>query len=133
MDARLRKALAGRMAEGEMYCANCTREIADNSNFCYVCGARQTVAPQYRPVYPKRLTRSVTDCKLAGVCGGMAEYWGMDSTVVRLLWVLAVLFTVPFAIVGYFVAWIVMPRGEVPVQVVAAQPVAAPAANTMGQ
>lgn len=110
-----------------MYCANCTREIADNSNYCYVCGARQTVAPQYRPVYPKRLTRSVTDCKLGGVCGGLAEYWGVDSTIVRLVWVLLVIFPVPLvpAVLGYFIAWIVMPRGEVPVQVVAAPPVGA--------
>jgi phage shock protein C len=117
-----------------MYCANCTREIADNSNFCYVCGARQT-APQYRPYYPKRLTRSVTDCKLGGVCGGLAEYWGVDSTVVRLVWLVLVIFPVPLvpAVLGYFIAWIVMPRGEVPVQIVAAPPVASPAVNTTGQ
>jgi phage shock protein C len=109
-----------------MYCANCTREIADNSNFCYVCGARQS-APQYRPCYPKRLTRSVTDCKLGGVCGGLAEYWGIDSTVVRLVWVLLVIFPVPVvpAVLGYFIAWLVMPRGEFPVQVVATPPVSA--------
>jgi len=63
----------------------------------------------------KRLTRSVTDCKLGGVCGGLAEYWDVDSTIVRLVWVLLVFIPFPLlpAIVAYFVAWIVMPRADV--------------------
>lgn len=102
-----------------MVCSNCRREIANESNFCYLCGARQQ--PPVYPVQqaPRRLHRSVTDCKIAGVCGGLAEYWGVDSTVVRLVWVLLVLFPIPFvpAVIGYFVAWIVMPRAEYPVYV----------------
>jgi phage shock protein C len=97
-----------------MYCPNCHRDIADASAFCYVCGARQ--APVYtQPAPMKRLTRSVTDCKLGGVCGGLAEYWDVDSTIVRLVWVLLVFIPFPLlpAIVAYFVAWIVMPRADV--------------------
>jgi phage shock protein C len=111
-----------------MLCGNCLREIADNSNYCYICGARQSLPP--RPAaYPRRLTRSVTDSKLAGVCGGLAEYWQVDSTVIRLVWVLLAIFPIPFAaVVAYIVAWIVMPRADVPVQVVAAPPAHATAA-----
>lgn len=36
----------------------------------------------------KKLTRSITDRKIAGVCGGIAEYFGIDSNLVRILWVL---------------------------------------------
>ena len=36
----------------------------------------------------KRLYRSTRDKKLAGVCGGIAEYFGIDSTIVRLVFVL---------------------------------------------
>lgn len=36
----------------------------------------------------KRLTRSTTDRMIAGVCGGVARYFGIDSTLVRILWVL---------------------------------------------
>ena len=36
----------------------------------------------------KRLCRSQTDKKIAGVCGGVAEYFGIDSTLVRLGWIL---------------------------------------------
>ena len=38
----------------------------------------------------KKLYRSKTDKKLCGVCGGLAEYFGIDSTIVRLILVLAV-------------------------------------------
>ena len=34
------------------------------------------------------ITRSITDRKIAGVCGGIAEYFGIDSNLVRILWVL---------------------------------------------
>ena len=40
----------------------------------------------------KKLYRSRTDKKLAGVCAGVAKYFGIDSTIVRLLWALAILF-----------------------------------------
>ncbi len=61
----------------------------------------------------KRLTRSRADRRLAGVCGGLAEYLDVDSTLVRVVWL--VLSVVPGAIVGgvlaYLLAWLVMPDG----------------------
>ena len=38
----------------------------------------------------KKLYRSVNDKKIAGVCAGVAEYFGWDPTMVRLVWALAV-------------------------------------------
>jgi phage shock protein PspC (stress-responsive transcriptional regulator) len=103
-----------------MICNNCRREIANESNFCYLCGARQEpVSYAYAPRPVKRLHRSVRDCKIAGVCGGLAEYWDMDPTVVRVVWAVLTLFPPPM-IIAYIVAWVVMPREEVPVYVPAA-------------
>lgn len=98
-----------------MNCPNCQRDIAEYSNFCYFCGVKQVRAPA-GTFAAKRLMRSSTDCKLAGVCGGIAEYLNVDSTVVRLVWVLLVIFPVPLvpAVLGYFVAWLVMPRAPLP-------------------
>lgn len=63
-----------------------------------------------------RLTRSIVDRKVAGVCGGLAEYLHVDSTVVRLVW--AVLTVVPgaivFGVVAYLVAWFIMPESHAP-------------------
>jgi phage shock protein C len=60
--------------------------------------------------------RSAVDRKIAGVCGGFAEYFEIDSTVVRLVWVLLVIMPLPVvpAIVGYLIAWIVMPLAPLP-------------------
>jgi len=110
-----------------MTCGHCQRDIADYSNFCYFCGARQHASPSGPPRASKRLMRSSVDCKIAGVCGGIAEYLELDSTLVRLVWVLLVLMPVPVVpgVIGYFVAWLVMPQAPLPVP-----PVTAPSATT---
>jgi phage shock protein C len=56
----------------------------------------------------KKLFRSHEDRLLAGVCGGIAQYLEIDSTLVRLTWVLLI-----FAGIGipaYIVAWIIIPE-----------------------
>lgn len=61
----------------------------------------------------KRLYRIEEGKKLAGVCGGLAEYFEIDPTLVRLGWALVSLFA-GTGIVAYVVAAIVMPtRSEV--------------------
>ena len=60
----------------------------------------------------KKLTRSATDKKLDGVCGGIAEYLDVDSTVVRLAWVLFTLF-IGAGILAYIIALLVMPNPPV--------------------
>jgi len=92
-----------------MYCQNCRRDISENSNYCYFCGAHQ-VATAQPAMPPKRLLRSATDIKIAGVCGGLAEYAGLDPTIVRLLWALVTFCTgiIP-GLVVYLVAWVIMP------------------------
>lgn len=41
----------------------------------------------------KRLYRSRTNVKISGVCGGIGEYFNIDSTLIRLLWILISLFS----------------------------------------
>jgi phage shock protein C len=59
----------------------------------------------------KRLNRSVTDKKIAGICGGMGEYLDVDPTVVRLVTVILALATglIPMTI-GYIIAWFIIPE-----------------------
>jgi phage shock protein C len=82
------------------------------------------------PPVQKRLMRSSVDVKIAGVCGGIAEYMDVDPTVVRLVWVLVSFFTgiVP-GLIAYLVAWLVMPQASLPVPatvIVTPPPAAAP-------
>jgi phage shock protein C len=48
----------------------------------------------------------------AGVAGGMAEYFDLDPSLVRLLWVAATIVTQGIAVAVYIVAWILLPRGD---------------------
>jgi phage shock protein C len=74
----------------------------------------------------RRLTRSATDKKIAGICGGIAAYFGVDSTPIRLLWVILSILcgAVIGGLIAYLVAWIVIPpSGDVvPSPLVSAAP-----------
>lgn len=60
-------------------------------------------------IMEKRLYKSNSEKKIAGVCGGVAEYLNMDPTIIRLLWVLASLF-VGSGILAYIIAAFIMPN-----------------------
>lgn len=56
----------------------------------------------------KKLVRSANK-KLAGVCGGLAEYFGLDASIVRIVWLICVLCG-GFGLLAYLIMWIVMPE-----------------------
>ena len=59
----------------------------------------------------KRLTKSKTEKKIFGVCGGIAKYFDIDPTIIRLIWVGSVIM---FGIgaLGYVVAALILPEDE---------------------
>jgi len=57
----------------------------------------------------KKLYRSVTDKMVGGVCGGLAEYFAIDPVIVRLIFVLAVIFG-GSGILAYIILWIIIPQ-----------------------
>ena len=64
----------------------------------------------------KRLVRSSTDKKLGGVCGGLADYFDLDATIIRVCWLLAFLCG-GVGLFAYVVLWIALPlapTGTVP-------------------
>ncbi|MBO4488627.1 MAG: PspC domain-containing protein [Bacteroidales bacterium] len=58
----------------------------------------------------KKLYLSQTDKKIAGVCGGIAEYLDVDPTVIRILFLIA-LFCASFGFWAYIIVWIAAPKG----------------------
>lgn len=56
----------------------------------------------------KRLYKSLTDRKISGVCGGLAKYFGVDSTLIRLVWILSFC-CAGTGLLAYILAAMVMP------------------------
>jgi phage shock protein C len=102
-----------------MICANCQKEIAEYSNFCSICGARQVEMPPRR-IGLKRLMRSSTDSEIGGVCGGLAEYFEADPGIVRILVTLLTIASgFVFGVLSYLVAWVILPLAPTPFSTVA--------------
>ena len=57
----------------------------------------------------KRLYRSKKERIIAGVCGGIAEYFDVDPTLIRLIWIL-IIFMGGAGIIAYLIAWIIIPE-----------------------
>ena len=66
-------------------------------------------APPQAPPY-KRLTRTSWDSPVSGVCGGIARYLGVDPTLIRVLAVIAMVFTFPVGPIVYAVLWAIIPK-----------------------
>ena len=60
----------------------------------------------------KRLTLSSENAKIAGVCGGIGEYFGIDPTIVRILWILGTLVSLGTGIFAYFICWLLIPNAD---------------------
>lgn len=99
-----------------MFCTKCGIELKDHEKFCSECGSatgRGSSAPNPRV---DRLSRPMNEAKLGGVCAGFARYFGIDVTLVRILWIALTILPVPFCgVIAYIVCWIVMPKDELPV------------------
>jgi phage shock protein C len=64
-----------------------------------------------QPEGPKRLKRSLNDKMLAGVCGGLAKYFEIDPTLIRLgLVFLAIFFGT--GLLAYLIMWIIVPKED---------------------
>ena len=84
-----------------MTCGECEHELPNGAKFCMNCGADQRGAAALHGA-ARPLRRSDTNRKIAGVCGGLAEYFEVDVTVIRVLLVIVTI--VPGALVGGIVA-----------------------------
>lgn len=91
-----------------MFCTKCGVQLEERDAYCFECGTptgRASAVARNR-----RLVRKMSGKKIAGVCGGFAEYLEADPTIVRLIWVIFTLAIPPAGLLGYIIAWIVIPR-----------------------
>jgi phage shock protein C len=110
-----------------MFCTKCGTQLADEVRFCSQCGTATSLGAQAGPTraYGARLER-VAGTKMAGVCAGFARYFGVDVTLVRIVWILLTIVPPSAGALAYLICWIVMPMEAVPAPPAAAPPAAAP-------
>ncbi|MFA5725907.1 MAG: PspC domain-containing protein [Candidatus Omnitrophota bacterium] len=58
----------------------------------------------------EKLYLSNTDRKIGGVCGGLGEYFEVDSTVFRILFIFLTIISFGIGVIGYLAVWMVIPR-----------------------
>ncbi|MDD5196267.1 MAG: PspC domain-containing protein [Candidatus Omnitrophica bacterium] len=58
----------------------------------------------------EKLYLSNTDRKIGGVCGGLGEYFEIDSTVFRILFIFLTIISFGIGVIGYLAVWMVIPR-----------------------
>ena len=103
-----------------MFCTQCGTQLADSVRYCTTCGNPTGAGAQGSgeqgsigaPAQPRRkLHRIISEKKIAGVCAGFAEYFDTDITLMRVIWVALLLLPPNLGLIGYIVAWAVMPKG----------------------
>ncbi|WP_221651170.1 MULTISPECIES: PspC domain-containing protein [Bacteroides] len=58
----------------------------------------------------RKLTRSRSDRMLAGVCGGLAQFFGLDTSLVRIAYAILTIFTAFAGVPVYILMWIIIPE-----------------------
>jgi phage shock protein C len=93
-----------------MYCTKCGLVLEGSEAYCSQCGTPTGRLPTISASRPApRLTRSIYEAKIAGICGGLAQYLAVDPTFVRLLWLVATVCFPPL-LLGYLGAWMIVPK-----------------------
>jgi phage shock protein C len=100
------------------YCPGCGASLSTGARFCSTCGRAVTepgpVAGSSPAGTPNPLIRPFAGRKLAGVCQGLANQYGWDVTLVRVVTVLLAVFTFPIGLIVYLLFWLIVPEGPRP-------------------
>jgi phage shock protein C len=98
-----------------MFCTQCGLELQPQDRYCSQCGKGNGAGS---PWLEKQASRPLTlvreGKKIAGVCSGFARYLDVDVTLVRVVWLVLCLTPPGAGLIGYLLAWLVMPKEPSP-------------------
>ena len=89
-----------------MYCNHCGKQNPNDARICAYCGTAVGGAAA-----PWRLVRPRVGRRIAGVCAGLADYYGWNLTAMRIVWLVLFLFAGTGGLL-YLILWIVMPNSD---------------------
>ena len=96
-----------------MFCTQCGIELEPQDRYCCQCGKRTGVGSPWLPRgAERRLTLNTRDKKIAGVCAGFARYLDVDVTLIRIIWLILVFVPPGAGLIGYLLAWLIMPHEQ---------------------
>ncbi len=108
-----------------IYCTQCGKESVDDARFCSACGRplKPGATPYNQPGEPgnvsgssfsgstfRTLMRPRVGRKIAGVCQGLANHYGWDVTIVRVVMVLLAIVGFPIGLIVYGLVWLMAPE-----------------------
>jgi len=105
-----------------MYCTYCAKEFAEEDRFCSACGGARHTRPFFNERKGVSFSRPREGKKIAGVCAGVARYFELDVTLVRIVWIVLVFVPPVPGLIAYLACWIAMPKDPLPVHATA-QPI----------
>lgn len=91
-----------------MFCTHCGKPLDQTARFCSACGAASQPVVIGRAPFAGQLTRSRHNRMIAGVCAGLAEHYGWDLSLVRVICALMIVLT-GVGLFAYLAAWIIIP------------------------
>lgn len=100
-----------------MHCGVCGATLTKDAKFCNSCGNKveyinpnpNFAQPPTKHNFPRKLYRSRKDRWIAGVCGGLGEYFDIDPILIRFLWLLFILLG-GSGILAYIIGIVVIPE-----------------------
>ncbi len=100
-----------------LYCSGCGTSLPGDARFCSACG-KAVIEPGAAAAFASRpasppwgpLTRPQAGRKLAGVCRGLANQYGWDVTLIRVIAVVLAILAFPIGEVAYALFWLMVPE-----------------------
>jgi phage shock protein C len=94
-----------------LFCQRCGTGLPPGARFCSSCGAVVPAAPF---ISGRPLLRPIVGRQIAGVCIGLAQAYGWDVSLVRILAVIGFFFSGGLVAVAYLACWVGIPEESMP-------------------